>query len=270
MIKISIEKSASKYSKEHVHFSVAYIDAGHHSSDTDWAHKKRFLDHYEIIFVVKGTLHLQVNDRQYCLSDTDVIVLPQFVTISSYMSSENPLSFYWIKFHSKNFNEFQIRNHYFNIHHSFDLIRLFQGLMLMSNTNSSLEYAKDIALTHLLCFLAANCNRRAQRTGLNIGAILQWIDDNLSADLSVATISHAFNYNKDYLCRVFKAETGTTMKEYINAKQLKRAKDLLITSEYSIRKISEILKYENTNLFIKFFTYHERISPNKFRNMGKH
>lgn len=266
MINISIIKSSNKYSKGYTNFLVEYIDAGYHISEGNWAHKKRFLDYYEIIFVSKGNLYLEVSGKQYSLSDNDILILPQYVIIRSYIASENPISFLWVKFHTTNFNELQIKNNFFKIPDPYELIKLFKELMQISSSNTYPEYAKDIAVTHLLCYLSANCNNCNQRNHPNISAILQWIDENTNADLSVEMVSNTFNYNKDYLCKVFKSELGTTMKEYINFKQMKKAKDLLITSDYTIKKISEILKYENSNQFIKFFKYHEKLSPNKFRN----
>src|SRR5690554_5309952 len=115
MIMISIEKNSTRYAKGHSSFKVEYIDAGYYFSEDNWAHKKRFLDHYEIIFVTKGNLYLQVNDKQLNISDNDIVVLPQYVTINSYMASENPLSFFWVKFHSTNFDELQLKKHFFKI-----------------------------------------------------------------------------------------------------------------------------------------------------------
>ncbi|MDF2523445.1 MAG: AraC family transcriptional regulator [Clostridiales bacterium] len=266
MINISTEKSTNKYSKGHTNFSIEYIDAGYHTSNENWAHKKRFLDYNEIIFVLKGNLYLQVNDKQYCLTDNDILVLPQYVNMKSYINSDGSLSFFWLKFHSINFNEFQINNNFFKLSNPYEYIKLFKELVQIAGSNTYPEYAKDIATAHLLCYLSGNCKNLTERNHPDISSVIDWIDENISASLTVEIISTNFKYNKDYLGRVFKANIGTTIKEYINMKQIKKAKDLLLTSEYSIKEISQILNFENANLFIKFFKYHEKISPKKFRN----
>ena len=266
MINISTEKSTNKYSKGQTKLSVEYIDAGYHTSNENWAHKKRFLDYNEIIFVSKGNLYLQVNNMQYCLSDNAILVLPQYVSIKSYINSDGPLSFFWLKFHSTNFSEFQIKNSFFKLSNPYEYVKLFKELVQIASSNAYPEYAKDIATMHLLCYLSANCRNLLERSHPDIASIIEWIDENISATLTVEIISSTFKYNKDYLGRVFKANIGITIKEYINMKQIKKAKDLLLTSEYSIKEISQILNFENANLFIKFFKYHEKISPKKFRN----
>ena len=45
---------------------------------------------------------------------------------------------------------------------------------------------------------------------------------------------------------------------------MKLAKDLLLTTDMSVKQISRELGYSEENLFIKFFTYHEKISPAAF------
>ena len=42
-------------------------------------------------------------------------------------------------------------------------------------------------------------------------------------------------------------------------------KDLLLTTDMSVKQISRELGYSGEYLFIKFFTYHEKISPAAFK-----
>lgn len=46
---------------------------------------------------------------------------------------------------------------------------------------------------------------------------------------------------------------------------MKLAKDFLLTTDMSVKQISRELGYSEENLFIKFFTYHEKISPAAFK-----
>ena len=43
------------------------------------------------------------------------------------------------------------------------------------------------------------------------------------------------------------------------------AKDLLLSTNMSVKQISKELGYSEENLFIKFFTYNEKISPSAFK-----
>ena len=65
---------------------------------------------------------------------------------------------------------------------------------------------------------------------------------------------------------MFKKNHGVGLKQYIAAERVKAAKDLLLTTGLSVKEIAAKLGFHEENLFIKFFIYHEEISPTRFRN----
>ena len=67
------------------------------------------------------------------------------------------------------------------------------------------------------------------------------------------------------LGKLFRKYTGTGLKEYIAQQKMLKAKSLLLTTDMSIKQIAHELGYAEENLFIKFFAYHEEISPAVFR-----
>ena len=56
------------------------------------------------------------------------------------------------------------------------------------------------------------------------------------------------------------------LKDYIASEKIKCARDMLISTGLPIKHIAYELGYENENLFVKFFVYHEGIGPLEFRN----
>jgi transcriptional regulator GlxA family with amidase domain len=46
--------------------------------------------------------------------------------------------------------------------------------------------------------------------------LFEWLRINMNKDFSVKEIAIRFNFNKDYLCRIFKEQTGTSVIKYIN------------------------------------------------------
>ncbi len=67
--------------------------------------------------------------------------------------------------------------------------------------------------------------------------------------------------------RRFKAYTGLTPSEYVNALRMKKAKKLLIESNLQIKEISDSLGFENEYYFSNFFKKHYNISPSTFRKI---
>ena len=94
----------------------------------------------------------------------------------------------------------------------------------------------------------------------------EYIRININKNISAKAVSEKFKYNCDYLSKLFKKTFDIGIKEYIIKEKINIAKDMLLTTDFSIKEISAKLGFRDENLFIKFFMYHEKISPGKFRN----
>ncbi len=96
--------------------------------------------------------------------------------------------------------------------------------------------------------------------------IAEYIRNNRKNNITVSEIARRFDYNADYMGKYFKKARGVGLREYLASQKLKLAKDLLLTTNMSVKQIARELGYREENVFIKFFTYHEKITPTVFRN----
>ncbi len=93
--------------------------------------------------------------------------------------------------------------------------------------------------------------------------IIHYINQNLSEDLSLETISAKFYLSKYHLLREFKKNTGYTIHRYITQKRLIMAKELLKDS----RQVSEVCSkcgFGDYSNFIRAFRKEFGISPKKY------
>jgi two-component system response regulator YesN len=67
-----------------------------------------------------------------------------------------------------------------------------------------------------------------------IDKILTYIHDNIEKDIRRSDISQRFFLNQDYLSRLFKQETGVSLKEYIIIEKMKTAQILLKTTSLPV------------------------------------
>lgn len=95
--------------------------------------------------------------------------------------------------------------------------------------------------------------------------ILAEIDKLFCSRLSLQTLAQKFGIDKYVLCREFKKYFGIGFKEYVTAKRITRAKELLRFSDHTIAEISELLGYENPEYFISLFKTYEHTTPLAFR-----
>jgi len=56
------------------------------------------------------------------------------------------------------------------------------------------------------------------------------------------------------------------MGEYLTARRLQEAKNLLRQSEWTVSTISEFVGFHSQNHFYNWFRRHEKCSPSEFRN----
>ena len=96
-----------------------------------------------------------------------------------------------------------------------------------------------------------------------VDEILSFINQNISSPLSIEELSGHFFLSSSYLCRIFKAATGTTINKYITAKRITVAKSLL-SSGYSVTETCERCGFNDYSNFLKAFTKAVGISPKKY------
>lgn len=93
--------------------------------------------------------------------------------------------------------------------------------------------------------------------------IIDYLNDNFTASVSLDRLADEFHLNKYYLCQLFKKTTGTTINRYIVARRLARAK-ILLQQGYSVTETSGLCGFQNYTHFIRTFKKHCAVSPGQF------
>ncbi len=96
-----------------------------------------------------------------------------------------------------------------------------------------------------------------------VDEILTFINLNIENPLSIEDLSSHFFLSSSYLCRIFKAATGTTINKYITAKRITVAKSLL-SSGCSVTETCERCGFNDYSNFLKAFTKAVGLSPKKY------
>lgn len=86
-----------------------------------------------------------------------------------------------------------------------------------------------------------------------IAQVKEYIEDNLSTDLSLESISSQVYFSPKYLSRVFKESTGCNLSDYITDRRMKKACRLLKKTQLSVKDIAVEVGYNSSAYFIKRF-----------------
>ena len=203
----------------------------------------------------------KTKQTEYILQENDTITLYPDLPHEGFRTSLTGTSFFWVHF-LINYKDIPgLLPKTATLNESLKMKTLFKQLLDTVNSSFYPNYAPDLIAGIILCELISQ-NSSLKNPGKRLtNEIAEWIRINSDKKLTVKTVSERFMYNPDYLTRLFKEDFNVSLKEYICKVRVKSAKNLLISSYYSIKQISDILGWDSLNQFIKFFKYHESISP---------
>lgn len=102
-----------------------------------------------------------------------------------------------------------------------------------------------------------------------ISEVLEFINNNLSRELSIELICKKFHISTNYLYKLFKENLQITVNEYIIEQRLKKAKELLLNENIPVYLIAEQVGIGNYTYFCRLFKKRNGITPDKFRKKDK-
>ena len=95
--------------------------------------------------------------------------------------------------------------------------------------------------------------------------IKEYIDRHYMEPITLQDIGEALHMSPYYLSHVFKQMSGYSPVQYLLRRRIGEAQTLLITTDYSITRISEMVGYDTQSYFNLQFTKHVGMPPNKYR-----
>ena len=97
--------------------------------------------------------------------------------------------------------------------------------------------------------------------------IIAYLDMNFQdANLSQVQVADVFRISNYTLSRLFKNQVGVCFSEYLLSKRMEYAKELLLTTSYSISEISYMAGFSGIDHFSKKFKSYVGVSPTSFRD----
>lgn len=101
---------------------------------------------------------------------------------------------------------------------------------------------------------------------LLVEKLKRYLETHYQENISLKMLEDEFYFNASYISRIFKIKTGENYSDYLLKLRIHRAKELLRTSHYSIRQISEMVGFGSSKYFSKVFKDMEGIQPITYRN----
>ena len=267
------------------------------SAKGPYRHRRRVMDTFEIIIGVRGTLYIRQDEADHEIGAGDVLLLlPQHLHEGFKISSN--LSFFWFHFlfqdeywivdgkhstldltllktdlNSGSFEDYLFLPIRFALRSADKATILFNQLLHLAKSGYFMKQGVNFLTSLLLVELSQQAVENLTSevdeddTTRDLSKILEWIRAHYRQFISVAEISEEFNYNKEYLSRLFKRKIGVGLQEYIHRQKIAKAKELLLSPESdSVQDIAYFIGFRDCKYFMRLFKRYEQMTPTQYRN----
>ena len=95
--------------------------------------------------------------------------------------------------------------------------------------------------------------------------LLQLISIHYANPLSLKDAASFCGYSIPHFMKFFKSFTGSTFVEYLNTYRLKKAGELLLSTDLTVLEVSEAVGFDNHSYFIRLFKRYYGTTPKKHR-----
>ncbi|WP_284241827.1 helix-turn-helix domain-containing protein [Paenibacillus glycanilyticus] len=110
--------------------------------------------------------------------------------------------------------------------------------------------------------------KRSMKNKELVTSVTAYVDENLGADLSIERLSELFAISTSHLRKIYKEETGLTLKETISGKRIEKAKKLLSEQNLKVQDIALQVGYLTVQSFAKAFKMETGKTPGEYRDQA--
>ncbi len=104
------------------------------------------------------------------------------------------------------------------------------------------------------------------RENIILKPALDYIEKYYTRNISLNNMASLCNISTSYFSKLFRRTIGDNFSNHINRIRIKKARELLETTDIPITNIALDLGFEDSGYFIKVFKKFEGVTPSKFRN----
>lgn len=236
---------------------------------------------YHIHYILEGTVILKINDRTYRLHSGQIFVQTPFMEIRSHPDDSIPCYEAWISFGGtqaaflmESFGmtaESPVRDT--DIEPSV-FLALTEKILKHPEAAVSDEFMRTSLLYETAALLASsgkpdlNTGKSAHghTPDIYVECAIAYIHCSYSS-ITVRDIADRIGISRSYLSHIFKKKLDVSPQQYLVNYRLEKGSQLLRTTSFPVRVISEKTGYSNPLTFSKMFKKNYGISPTGYRSL---
>ncbi|WP_298502503.1 AraC family transcriptional regulator [uncultured Maribacter sp.] len=272
------------------------LHAGYAKLDNKWDYDRVISPFTRMFYVTKGTADVYHSNIKFYLKPGYIYLIPSYVY--NRYKCDNYHEQYYVGFFEEvqhGLSVYNLKRFKYEIKASEADIELFKRLLVINPNREVLNSDPDAYIHNEATMLGFNIENNQlsadlllETTGIltilfskfmehgslvlsedtgsvSIEKVLSYIADNLQEKISITELAKYCNLNVDYFSRIFKEKFGVRPNSYIQLRRVERAQFLLLTTQDSLKEISEKVGLGNMSYFSRTFKKITGNTPANFR-----
>lgn len=250
--------------------------AGYTQCPRDWRDIDYIPEYNKFYYILGGEGWLKIGDEEYYPKPGQLFLMPAGVVQSYSAISDCTFLKYWCHFTARigDMNLFDVIKTPVCLDTSIDaqLKSLFQSLVFYyeKETFSSVLQTRGIMFQILAWYFEhiniRSINLSSYSSTQELLEVLNYIEKNLSHNITVEELSQIVHFHPNYFIRFFRDHIGCSPVQYINRMRLDKAKQLLRNTSLSIKEITDLTGFNDASYFSRVFKKNTGLSPLEYRN----
>jgi AraC-like DNA-binding protein len=267
-----------------------YLKVSHFTA-TEWQHPVHNHNHFELIFIHRGSGTHSISGMNYTYSGPCLFLLAP--CDSHYFEIDTATTFTFIKFTNvylhgtgsmrlqQSWNQEldkllaqarEKRAYTMETNRMEQLVKLViaEWQEAKEENNETIFFLLQTLFTMIKKAGDSELPHGVPGNGARVTAILHYIHEHIhqADEIQIEQLADIFGYSKHYLGAFFKEQTGSTLRDYVNQYKLHLLENRLHYSAFSLKEISAELGFNDQSHLNKFFRKYHGVSPSVYRAAG--
>lgn len=262
---------------EYFHVSVIGYQDFRKVTPLDFYRQQSF---YSLHWVIDGKGYFYLDDKEYCVSKNDVFLCTPDKKFKNVPVPGDEWRYVWISVEGAGIKTMLHELGLFgaspviHLHDGSEIAALFRNIFRYVDENKTANcLGMQGAWLSALAAVSRNmsdivANRPDENGYVNLAK--RCLRDNLSNEsFRIEDLSGMMNLSHSYLCKVFKRNVGVSIKAWMKEQRMKRAAELLITTEFTVVEVCYNAGYRNYSHFCTEFVKYWGVTAGEYRRRNK-
>ncbi|KXT77679.1 AraC family transcriptional regulator [Streptococcus sp. DD13] len=234
-------------------------------------------DNYVLHFILNGKGTFMIDGQTTLLQEGDIFVLPKDKLTFYQADAKEPWAYIWVGFSGSRVESFlrqsTLLDHYY-LHSSQESQILEDMMAIARQARHGHGVIRELFLIGELHKLLGHLIEEFPQKELSeskhiahsyVQQAMKMIHAQYGSPLKVADIAENLSLSRSYLYKIFKEETGYSIKDYILHVKMNRSTQLLQNLSLSIAEVAYSVGYKDPLNFSSTFKHYYHISPSDYR-----